>query len=88
VNYPSQPSPGPTQQRPQYSLQQAQPGSGRTTPANNYPSQPQTPVNGYGQRPVAPAPRPGSGTPQPQNIQPAPPPAGQQQATAQTNGHA
>ena len=82
VNYPSQPSPGLTQQRPQYPLQQAQPGSGRTTPANNYPSQPQTPVNGYGQRPVAPAPRTGSGTPQPQNIQPAPP------ASAQTNGHA
>ena len=87
VNYPSQPSPGPTQQRPQYPLQQAQPGSGRSTPANNYPSQPQTPVNGYGQRPVAPAPRTGSGTPQPPNIQPAPP-TGQQQATAQTNGHA
>jgi hypothetical protein len=81
ASYPPAPSPGPTQQRPQYPPQQAQPGSGRTTPANNYPSQPQTPVNGYGQRPVAPAPRTGSGTPQPQNIQPAPP-------TAQTNGHA
>lgn len=82
TGYPSQPSPGPTQ-RPQYP-QQTQPGSGRTTPANNYPSQPQTPVNGYGQRPVAPAPRTGSGTPQP--IQPAP--MQQQQAPAQTNGHA
>lgn len=86
AGHPPQPSPGPTQ-RPQYPpvAQQVQPGSGRTTPANNYPSQPQTPVNGFGQRPVAPAPRTGSGTPQP--IQPAPPPP-QQQATAQTNGHA
>ena len=81
ASYPPAPSPGPTQQRPQFPPQQTQPGSGRTTPANNYPSQPHTPVNGYGQRPVAPAPRTGSGTPQPQNIQPAPP-------TAQTNGHA
>ena len=87
AGYPSQPSPGPTQ-RPQYPPQQAQPGSGRTTPANNYPSQPQTPVNGYGQRPVAPPPRTGSGTPQPQPIQPAPPAMQQQQAAAQTNGHA
>lgn len=77
--YPPQASPGPVQ-RPQY----AQAGSGRNTPANNYPSQPQTPVNGFGQRPVAPAPRAASGTPQPQNIQPAPP----QVQSGQTNGHA
>jgi hypothetical protein len=76
--------------------QPQQPGSGRGTPVS-YPSQPQTPVNGYPQR--APPPpsvrREASGTPQP--IQPHPPPpapvqqqpqAQPQAAPPQTNGHA
>lgn len=57
------------QQRQQnlYPGQQPQSNSGRATPVNNYPSQPNTPVNGYRQqqqqRNVAP--RPTSSTPQP-----------------------
>ena len=81
---PMQPSPARPQQ---YPTQQPQPPSRTATPSS-YPSQPQTPVNGFGQRPVAP--RAASGTPQPQPIQPAPspqPPPPQQQQ-AQTNGHA
>ncbi|KAK3700194.1 hypothetical protein LTR37_016073 [Vermiconidia calcicola] len=64
----------------QYAQQPSQqPGSGRATPVN-YPSQPQTPVNGF-QRPVAP--REASGTPQP--LQPA---AQNGQAYPQINGNA
>ena len=58
-------------QRPIYSApqqQQQQPGSGRATPVS-YPSNPQTPVNGYAAAPPRPiqglAPRPTSTTPQP-----------------------
>lgn len=45
--------------------QQPQPGSGRATPVNGYPSQPNTPVNGHGGPPRSVAPRPMSATPQP-----------------------
>ncbi|SMQ55503.1 unnamed protein product [Zymoseptoria tritici ST99CH_3D7] len=76
------PAPQPAQQppRPTYAPQQQQapqnPGSGRATPVN-YPSQPQTPVNGIqaGTAQRAVAPRPASGTPQP-NLQPQAPPPG------------
>jgi len=80
-----QPRPGyPMQPQQQYAQQLS--GSGRATPS--YPSQPQTPVNGYQQRPPPPAvaPRAASGTPQPppqlltQQVQ--------AQVQAQANGYA
>lgn len=56
-------APTQSQQRPIYP---GQPGSGRATPTG-YPSQPHTPVNGFGARPPQGiAPRPSSSTPQPQ----------------------
>lgn len=63
-----QPAPAPPPQRP-LSAPNQQPSSGRTTPAN-YPSQPQTPVNGLPPRPPSTqqqslAPRAASATPQP-----------------------
>lgn len=74
--------------RPMYPAQpqQQQPGSGRATPVS-YPSQPNTPVNGY--QPARPmqglAPRPTSTTPQPtHNSGPAQPPP--QQQAVQANG--
>jgi len=100
VNYGQQtygqtPQPVNVQPRPQpmYATQQqyaqTMPTSGRATPS--YPSQPQTPVNGYQQRPPPPplqqamAPRAASGTPQPQAAQQM---AQQVQAQVQANGHA
>jgi hypothetical protein len=62
----------------QQQQQPQQPGSGRATPV--YPSNPQTPVNGFQQRPIAA--RATSGTPQPQPQPLAAAPAGQ------ANGHA
>lgn len=69
----------PQGQRPLYAAQPQQPGSGRATPTN-YPSQPNTPINGFS-RPPPPgiAPRPASTTPQP-------PQPTQMPAVAQTNG--
>ncbi|KAF2716884.1 hypothetical protein K431DRAFT_169517 [Polychaeton citri CBS 116435] len=76
-----------------YAQSQLQTGSGRATP--NYPSQPQTPVNGYqsGQPQQRPpptvVPRAASGTPQPPTISAVPGPQGQQsQGQGQVNGHA
>ncbi|TKA27973.1 hypothetical protein B0A50_04039 [Salinomyces thailandicus] len=76
------------QQGPQQYAQPV-PGSGRATP--NYPSQPQTPVNGYQPRPPTQpvAPRATSGTPQPPQAHPPPPPGQGQQYVpqVQANGH-
>lgn len=65
------------QQQNMYPGQQPQSNSGRATPVNNYPSQPNTPVNGYQQQQQrSVAPRPTSSTPQPpQAAAPAPAPA-------------
>ena len=79
-----QPQPTPIQRPPSAQAQQ-QPSSGRATPAS-YPSQPQTPVNGFQQPPQRPpsqqslAPRGASGTPQPPGSQP-------QTLPVQANGH-
>lgn len=78
VSMPLAPSPRPLQQQ-AYQPPAQQPSSGRGTPLS-YPSQPQTPVNGYAQQPRA-----ASGTPQPPT---APTPQPQPQTTAQTTGHA
>jgi len=83
------PAPASLQQRPIYQHQQT--GSGRATP--NYPSEPQTPVNGYQHRPppLPIASRPASGTPQPPPTMaavPYQPPLQSTTPQVHANGHA